>query len=184
MKRNLLTMIVAALLIVAMSADFAQAQRPIGQEYKRTYAFEYVLDDSTATAPDTARYWTGTSSPIFWFDQIGNYGSLYGYLAVEYETLDTTAAGAVADTTKDTVYVDIYTSESDKSPYKLVATYAFTAIHSALVNGDYTWFNLSDSVLADAVYANVRTIIMDSTAAKVAASVGVNYKVHAGFWAK
>lgn len=183
MKRSLLTILAVGVLLFALSAD-CFAQRPKGQEYKRTYEFEYVLDDSTATAPDTARYWTGTTSPIFWFPEVGNYGSLYGYLAVEYETLDTTGAGAVADTTKDTVKIDIYTSESDKAPYKLVATYTFANIHSTLVNTDYTWFNLSDSILADAIYANVRTIIKDSTGAKVAAGVGVNYKVHAGFWAK
>lgn len=176
--KSKLILALAALALVASTALGAERQR--GFKYSSTNTWEYNLDDSTATpTPDTI-------AKVFNFNEVKNYGTVTGWFLVEYTNLDTTGAGAVADTAKDTVWVDWYTASESGTPSKLLSTTKVANIHvtASVAAGDYVPIVLSDSVLWDNVYARLRTQIWDSTAAKVAAGVGVTYKMTTELYAK
>lgn len=186
MKKLLVLLVAGVALAFAMTMQTpSAAEKPKGTQYSASYSWDYLLDDSTAApAPETLSTIAGGASKIFNFSALADYNSLYGYFVIYYDNLDTTTAGAVGDTAKDTVTTNIYTAEYDGAPYKLIYTNKDGIFHSTAANADYVWFNLSDSTLADKVYFEFITKVLDSTGAKVKQAVSIDYTASVRMWAK
>jgi hypothetical protein len=193
MKRRFAFLIaLAAVLVFAfmIAQEPAVSDHAEGYGYSTYWTFEVNTDSTVKQMRDTSLTLTDGTSKIFRFDAVGDYGSLQARWMIEYTTLDTGTDGSVCDTAKDTVIMIIYTSDQTMTASKVIYTDTLTAFHvtASVVNGDYTWVDLSDSVTGDNVYVTFEAILEDSVSdaskerARLAA--GINYKANIKFWAK
>jgi hypothetical protein len=164
------------------------AEKPKGVHYADTYSWEMVPDSTVARQVDTFTVWTGSTGKLFRCDYPADYSKLYMRYMVEYTYFDTTTGGVVVDTTDDSVLIQLYTADQALSAYKLVFidTIGSPNMHAtaAVVNADYLYANLSDSVLLDNVYIQIISILRDSVYVKARQSVGLTYKAHVDYWLK
>lgn len=165
------------------------AERPKGVHYGDTYTWEMVPDSTAARQVDTFTVWTGSTGKLFRCDYPVDYSKLYMRYMIEYTHFDTTTpGGVVVDTTDDSVLIQLYTADQDLTPYKLVFidTIGSPNMHPTVlvVNADYLYANLSDSVLLDNVYIQVISILRDSVYVKARQAVGLTYKASIDYWLK
>jgi len=186
-KSVLIATILATVLAVSLiGIEEGRAERPDGAKYSDYYLYNFDVKAASPDVPDTIDTPTGSNSKLFTFTAPADYSSLNGWYLIEYTSIDTAGASTDMDTTNDTVEVSIFTSAGDGSPYKEIYNAKHDDFHvtSAVVNGDYVEFDLSDSTLWEQVYFMVEIWCMDSTAALADSSLGCQYKITTEMYAK
>lgn len=184
MKRLIPLFIVAIVLAFAstmMVNDDANARdRARGYPYRSTYNFTLGIDT-------TAAYNQDTTTGVFNFNEVVNYGSLNGYIAFEYTAIDTgTAAADIPDTTKDTIICILKTAAEGGTPSKEIWRDTLAAFHvtDSVANTDYVAFNVSDSALWDKVYFDFVAIVADSDYSVARQGAQLHYRATVAMFAK
>lgn len=160
--------------------DQAVAERPSPSKSQESFRFTHSVDSAAAgTSIDTFTTPSNSADFLMNFTDADRYGSVTGWYVIEYLAVDTGASGVDVDTTKDSVWVEFYTSNVTGTPNKLIYSAVTSAIHvtASVVNADYVLFTLSDSTLLDQTYMRVRSILLDSTDTKAELSAGIDYKI-------
>lgn len=181
MKRLLTLMLIGVLAILVMVPVSEAAKLGGG-----AITFKHQLDSTVATKSriDTTQYMklldsVNSGNRIFLTDIAEHRTAIGGWFLVTYSKFDTNSAGAVPDTTKDTVWVDILTADAGGTPNKVVwssSKLANLKVTASAANSDYVPFLISpDSSLYGTLYFRVRTNVVDSTA--VSLSTGIHYRL-------
>lgn len=184
MKRLLflgaLSVTMIALFSVMMNPETTMADRPSPSKQQQSFRWTHTVDSVTnGTEIDTFETPTNSITKLMNFTDADRYGSVTGWYVIEYMAVDTGTAGVDVDTTKDSVWVEFFTSDVSGTPYKIIYSAVTSAIHvtASVVNSDYVLFTLSDSTLLDNTYMRIRSILLDSTDIKAELSAGIDYKI-------
>ena len=171
MKRTFLIAFVTLAMAVplVMYNDAISGEKPQGSRISGSITHTSTVDSTSAVQRDTTSTPSGSSTKLGWFTDVYNYGTVEGWYLIEYTSIDSGPAAAnIADTTKDTAIVLIYTADADGTPYKEVwrDTIAVFHVTASVANTDYVAFDVSDSTLWDVLYFQVITSLKDSTYVK------------------
>jgi len=176
MKRVFRIVMLLALVafISVMNHEPSTAERPTGTRYSGSAAFEVLNDTTALIAVDSAVTTTG-GNKLLLFTGLQDYSSVSGYISGEYFLIDTNAGGEFIDTTKDTLAVELWTAwEADYTPSKLV--WVCTLITNS-TNNSYQYFNLSDSLIGQVLYAKLLYTVSDSDNSVARDTLGITLKV-------
>lgn len=186
MKRLLTFALIGALAILVLV--------PVGMADQLTggsMTFKYQLDSTSATLPrvDTTAYYKlldsiSSGNRPFLTDISQTRTKLGGWFVLSYSKFDTNSGGAVPDTSKDSLWVDIITQDPSGTPSKVVwSSSKISAIHTTanIAATDYVPFTIaSDSTLYGSLYFRVRAKVTDSVG--VSLSTGIHYRLQLKMW--
>ena len=187
MKRVIALFLAFLMMAFFVTLDYTPAEKPTGSAMSQTYAWTFQLDSTDLNPRDTQSTIASGSSKIMRFDDAKHYANIKGFLKVEYTHLDTGSAAAdVMDTTKDSVIVQIMTSNADFSFDSLIWTTTITALHFDTVStsADYIGFDLSDSVTFSNLWVRFISAVQDSDYDISAVAGGVDFRGTVQLYAK
>ncbi len=180
MKRSVFVAILTLVLAFGaiMVDQAATSVRPRGTQIQGSVNTVSTVDSTSALQTDTTQTPSGSATKLAFFTVARDYGSVSGWFASEYRSIDTGTGGVDVDTTKDTVITRIYTSDVSGTPSKLIWTDTSVAFHvsGSVVNADYNLFDISDSTLLDNIYIEYITLLQDSVYTKARLVAGINWK--------
>lgn len=176
-------MVTVALLMTIVSVDDASiaAERPKGQQYSNSFAWEVTLDTTTDSLFDTTFATSGGGHALL-FTELDPYSSVSGYISIAVTVRDTNAGGEYIDTTKDSLGVAWYTDWGDTTYKKLV--YKINNIKPTTSAATNYFAIPTDSIIGTRLWPKFTVAIADSDYSVARASCGVTYTATVNLLAK
>jgi hypothetical protein len=194
MKRLLIltcaAFLVAGMFVMIQDAGVDAAQ-PKGTTYRSTVNWElawdtvhlhYLVDSNTFQDTTTT---TEGGNHIFLFSGLEDYSKISGYIYATGASVDSGASAAdTLSRSKDTSMFWIWTSWGHPSTSGNIKTKVYSdTLIGGDVNGDTTFFNLTDSTIGDYIYFQFYQIAQDTGTAAVRTSMRAGTEVDINYTA-
>jgi len=178
---------VLAILASMNLVDDVDANIPRTLNYSASYSMTKISPDTTAAVTDGLD--TGALTPPFFFQGLGVYEDIEGYIYISGVTVDTgDAAADTIDLSKDSVLYLMYTAcDYNRTIKNLIETGSLT-VYTGGRSLDTVWFTLPPGTgtggICNNVFFNFDYAIADSDNSVARAGAGVIYTITVNMVAK